>query len=78
MRRSRAEFKYALRQCKLHEEDMRAMALSNKLQNSEVIPFWRDIQSLEGMVVRLFQEELMMRWGMGRLLTYGGINLAKF
>ena len=48
MRTSRANFKYALRQCHLHEEELRAEALSSKLQNGEVVPFWRDIQSLRG------------------------------
>ena len=46
MRRSRADFKYALRQCRLHEEEMRAEALSNKLQNGEVVPFWKGIQAI--------------------------------
>ena len=48
MRRSRADFKYILRQCRLYEDDLRAMALSNKLQNNEVVPFWREIQSIKG------------------------------
>ena len=48
MRRSRANFKYALRQCRLHEEEIRALVLSNKLQDGEMLPFWRDIQSLGG------------------------------
>ena len=48
MRSSRANFKYVLRQCKLYEEDMRAMALSNKLQGGEIVPYWREIQSLSG------------------------------
>ena len=48
MRRSRADFKYALRQCRLQENELRAMALSEKLQNNEVVPFWREIQSLGG------------------------------
>ena len=46
MRSSRANFKYVLRQCRLHEEDLRALALSKKLQDGETVPFWRDIQSL--------------------------------
>ena len=46
MRKSRADFKYALRQCRLHEDEMRAEALSYKLQNGDVANFWRDIQSL--------------------------------
>ena len=46
MRKTRADFKYALRQCRLHENEMRAEALCNKFQNGEVIPFWRDIQSI--------------------------------
>ena len=48
MRRARAEFKYVLRQCKRQENELRAMALSNKLQNGDVTPFWREIQSLGG------------------------------
>ena len=48
MRRSRAEFKYVLRQCRLQEDELRAMALSNKLQDNDFIPFWRDVQSLRG------------------------------
>ena len=48
MRRARAEFKYALRQCKRHENELRAMALSEKLQNGDVTPFWREIQTLGG------------------------------
>ena len=46
MRKSRADFKYALRQCRLRENEMRAEALSRKLQSGEVVPFWRDIQSI--------------------------------
>ena len=48
MRSSRANFKYVLRQSKLYEEDIRAMALSNKLQGGEIVPYWREIQSLSG------------------------------
>ena len=46
MRKSLADFKYALRQCRLLENEMRAEALSNKLQNGETVPFWRDMQSI--------------------------------
>ena len=46
MRRSRADFKYALRYCRRNEEAMRAEALSNKLQLGETINFWQDIRYL--------------------------------
>ena len=46
MRSSRANFKYMLRQCRKYEEDIRALVLSNKLQDGEMLPFWREIQSL--------------------------------
>ena len=46
MRSTRANFKYILRQCWKYEEDIRALVLSNKLQDGEMLPFWRDIQSL--------------------------------
>ena len=50
MRRSRADFKYALRQCRKYEQDIRPITLSRKLQNNEVVPFWKDIQTVRGAV----------------------------
>ena len=37
---------------------MRAMALSNKLQNNEVIPFWKEFKSLRVVVVEWLSASL--------------------
>ena len=45
MRRSRANFKFALRQCRANENAHRAEALSMKLQRGNIRSFWRDLHS---------------------------------
>ena len=46
MRRSRAHFKLALRYCRRHEAQLRADALSNKLEEHDFVNFWKNINSL--------------------------------
>ena len=45
MRRARADFKFALRQCRANEAAHRAQALARKLQSGRVVSFWRDIRA---------------------------------
>ena len=66
MRSSWANFEYVLRQCKLYEEDIRAMALSNKLQGGGGIVLIGEKFSVLAVVKKLvYQEELTMLWGGG-------------
>lgn len=46
MRRCRARFKLALRQCKAREKEARALALSRKFDEKRMSDFWADIKSL--------------------------------
>ena len=46
MRRCRARFKLALRQCRELEHEARASALANKFANKNIRGFWNDIKSL--------------------------------
>ena len=41
MRRSRLSFKYALRQCRLHEQQIKADKLANDLKNKDTVSFWK-------------------------------------
>ena len=43
MRRSRLNFKYALRQCQAMEDTARADAMAKSLQNKDVRGFWRSV-----------------------------------
>ena len=43
MRRSRLNFKYALRQCQAMEDTARAGAMAKSLQNKDVRGFWRSV-----------------------------------
>ena len=45
MRRSRLNFKYALRQCKQQEETARADALAKDLSNKNASSFWKGISN---------------------------------
>ena len=45
MRQSRANFKFAFRQCKADEAQYRAEALSAKMQDGRIKSFWHDIRS---------------------------------
>lgn len=47
MRQTRAQFKLALRHCKWNEDQMRANALSAKLNNHDYQQFWKNVQSLK-------------------------------
>jgi hypothetical protein len=44
MKRTRAQFKYALRFCKNHEEQLRADAYARSLSDNDYYRFWKDIQ----------------------------------
>ena len=46
MRQARAQFKLALRHCRINEAQMRADALSAKLNNNDLQYFWKNVQSL--------------------------------
>ena len=46
MRRCRARFKAALRQCRSMEDKARALAIANKYKDKNMQGFWRDIKSL--------------------------------
>ena len=46
MRSTRAEFKYALRGCHTHENNLRAEALANKLAMNKNVDFWKEIKKL--------------------------------
>ena len=46
MRSTRAQFKFALRECRANEAQIRAEALSQKLSSRDHPKFWKDIQSL--------------------------------
>ena len=43
MRHSRLCFKYALRQCRVHEEKIKADKLANDLKNKDSISFWKAV-----------------------------------
>ena len=43
MRRTRSQFKLALRYCKQHEMTLRADALANSLSNKEYRKFWKSV-----------------------------------
>ena len=43
MRRSRLSFKYALRQCRVHEEQIKADKLANDLKNKDSVSFWKAV-----------------------------------
>ena len=45
-RRSRAHFKFTLRQCRAEESKIRAEVLSSKLQGGNLVSFWKDVRSL--------------------------------
>ena len=42
MRSSRAQFKYALRQCRLEELAINSTKLANYMQNREINAFWKE------------------------------------
>ena len=44
MRTSRAQFKYALRQCKLDERLIVSKKLADHMKNHEINNFWKDIR----------------------------------
>ena len=43
MRCSSLSFKYALRQCRVHEEQIKADKLANDLKNKDIISFWKTV-----------------------------------
>ena len=53
MRSSRAQFKYALRQCRLKELLINSTKLANYKQNREINAFWKRYMSHFLMPVRL-------------------------
>ena len=47
MRRKRAQFKHALRQCRAEAENVRAERLASRLQEGNVYSFWRELRSIQ-------------------------------
>ena len=46
MRRARATFKHALRQCRAREDSLRAERLTERLREGNMYTFWREIRKL--------------------------------
>ena len=46
MRRSRSQFKYALRQCKRSEDTIKADGLAGDLLQHNVLDFWKNVRNL--------------------------------
>ena len=46
MRRSRSQFKYALRQCKRSEDTIKADRLAGDLLQHNVVDFWKNVRNL--------------------------------
>ena len=53
MRRTRLQFKYALRQCQRYEDQVRADAMATSLKSGDVVSFWKRVKQVNNKAVPL-------------------------